>query len=83
MPIGRMRVERDGQQRWLVVPLSPEQLWPQLRAFWEQRGLAIESRKRGQAGVMETNWAENRTKLPNDLIRNTMGKPAGQCLRHR
>ena len=76
--IGQMRVEREGQQRWLVVPLSPEQLWPQLKAFWEQRGLAIES-ENAAIGVMETNWAENRTKLPNDLIRNTLGKVFGNA----
>lgn len=75
---GQMRVERDGQQRWLVVPLSPEQLWPQLKAFWEQRGFVIES-ENAAAGVMETNWAQNRTKLPNDLIRNTLGKVFGNA----
>ena len=25
---GDIRVERDGQTRWLVVPQTPEQLWP-------------------------------------------------------
>ena len=25
---GDIRVERDGQSRWLVVPQTPEQLWP-------------------------------------------------------
>ncbi len=75
---GQMRVERAGQQRWLVVPITPEQLWPQLKAFWEQRGFAIES-ENAAAGVMETNWAQNRSKLPNDLIRNTLGKVFGNA----
>ena len=71
-----MRVERQGQQRWLVVPMTPEQLWPQVRAFWEQRGfnLVVDDAK---AGLLETNWAENRAKLPNDLIRSTIGKVFG------
>ncbi len=73
---GDIRVERDGQTRWLVVPQTPEQLWPQLKAFWEQRGfvLAVEE---ARIGVMETNWAENRAKLPNDVIRNTLGRLVG------
>ena len=71
--LGAMRVERDGQQRWLVVPLPPEQLWPAIKGFWEQRGftMAIEN---PQTGVMETDWAENRSRMPTDLIRSTIGK---------
>ena len=73
---GDIRVERDGQTRWLAVPQTPEQLWPKLKAFWEQRGfvLAVDD---ARIGVMETNWAENRAKLPNDVIRNTLGRLVG------
>ena len=73
---GGMRVERQGQQRWLVVPMTPEQLWPQVRTFWEQRGfnLVVDDAK---AGLLETNWAENRAKLPADIIRSTIGKVFG------
>ncbi|MBX3636328.1 MAG: outer membrane protein assembly factor BamC [Rubrivivax sp.] len=69
---GDIRVERQGNQRWLVVGRSPDQLWPQVRAFWEGAGftLAVENR---EAGVMETNWNENRAKLPSDVVRNTIG----------
>ncbi len=73
---GEIRVERAGQSRWLVVPQTPEQLWPQVKAFWEQRGLAL-AVEDAQIGVMETNWAENRAKLPNDIIRNTIGRVFG------
>ena len=68
-----MRIERQGQFRWLVVPQTPEALWPQLRAFWEQRGLAI-AVEDAKAGIIETTWAENRAKLPVDAIRNTIGR---------
>lgn len=73
---GDIRVERAGQTRWLEVPQTPEQLWPQLRTFWEQRGftLAVDD---AAIGVMETNWAENRSKLPNDVVRNTLGRLVG------
>ena len=69
---GDIRVERQGNQRWLVVGRSPDQLWPQVRAFWESAGfeLAVENR---DAGVMETSWNENRAKLPADVVRNVIG----------
>jgi outer membrane protein assembly factor BamC len=74
--IGTMHVERQGQQRWLVVPAKPEQLWPQVRGFWEQRGFVIES-ENAEAGVLETKWSEDRAKLPDDVVRNTLGKLLG------
>lgn len=73
---GAIHVERDGQERWLVVPLTPEQLWPQLQAFWEQGGFTLIENS-PQIGVMQTEWAENRTKLPNDVIRNSIGRVLG------
>lgn len=74
--VGNLRIERSGQQRWLVAPQSPEQLWPQLRAFWEARGFQI-AMEDAKAGVIETNWSENRGKLPNDVVRNLLGRLAG------
>jgi outer membrane protein assembly factor BamC len=74
--LGDMRIERSGQQRWLVAPLPPEVLWPQLRAFWEARGFQI-AMEDAKAGVIETNWAENRGKLPADAVRNLLGRLAG------
>jgi outer membrane protein assembly factor BamC len=71
-----MRVERDGQQRWLVVPQTPETLWPKLKTFWESRGFTLVQAD-AQTGVMETNWSENRAKLPNDVVRNVLGRLAG------
>jgi outer membrane protein assembly factor BamC len=71
--IENVRIERAGNQRWLVTTMSPEQLWPQLRAFWQDRGFKLVTDD-AAAGVMETDWAENRAKLPQDLIRRTLGK---------
>lgn len=71
--VAGMRIERDGKQRWLVSTDTPEALWPRIKDFWQESGflVAIEN---PQAGVMETDWAENRAKIPQDLIRNTIGK---------
>ena len=71
--VGQVTVERRGAQRWLVVPTSPDQLWPQLRTFWKDRGVELEVDS-PQVGVMETAWTENRAKMPNDPIRNLLGR---------
>jgi outer membrane protein assembly factor BamC len=68
-----MRVERAGSQRWLVVKQPPEVLWPQIKDFWQDSGFLIHI-EAPQAGVMETDWAENRAKIPQDFIRSTLGK---------
>ena len=71
--VGNMRIERLGNERWLSSSLTPEQLWPQLQAFWKERGFRL-STDEPKAGVMETDWAENRAKLPQDFVRSSIGK---------
>lgn len=71
--VGDIRVERRGTQRWLVVPASPEQLWPQLKAFWLDRGFTLEVES-AESGVLETGWAENRAKIPEGILRTFLGK---------
>jgi outer membrane protein assembly factor BamC len=68
-----VRIERAGNQRWLVVRQTPEQLWPQLQSFWADAGFTLELES-PQTGIMETNWNENRAKIPQDFIRRTIGK---------
>jgi len=71
--VGELRIERAGNERWLVTNLTPDQLWPQLIAFWQERGFTL-AMQNAESGVMETDWAENRAKLPQDIIRSTIGK---------
>jgi len=66
-------VQRNGDQRWLVVKQTPEQLWPQLQQFWEEQGFAIASESI-TTGTMETAWVEDRSKIPQDFLRNTIGR---------
>jgi len=74
---GELRIERSGNERWLVTTLPPEVLWPRIKAFWQERGFTIVY-ENPDAGVMETDWAENRAKLPQDFIRNTLGRVLDQ-----
>ena len=71
--IERMRVDRSGSQRWLVVSEPPEKLWPLVRDFWQENGFLI-AINIPEAGVMETDWAENRAKIPQDFLRSMLGK---------
>ncbi len=67
------RVERAGTQRWLVVKGEPDQLWPVVKEFWQEIGFIVNI-EMPEAGVMETDWAENRARIPDGFIRNTLGK---------
>lgn len=71
--VEKMRIERSGTQRWLVVAGSPDQLWPSVKEFWQEIGFIV-NLELPEAGIMETDWAENRAKLPQDIIRSTLGK---------
>lgn len=68
-----MRIDRAGNQRWLVVKQPPEALWPQIKDFWQDSGFLL-AQEIPQTGVMETDWAENRAKIPQDIVRSTLGK---------
>lgn len=68
-----MHIERSGTQRWLVVNDSPEKLWPLVKEFWQENGFLIEN-ENPETGLMETDWAENRAKIPQDFFRNMIGK---------
>jgi len=71
--IADVRIERTGNQRWLVVKRSPDELWDPIKDFWQEYGFLL-SMDQKNLGIMETDWAENRAKIPQDLIRETLGK---------
>jgi outer membrane protein assembly factor BamC len=71
--LGDVRIERAGQERWLVVNRPADQLWEPVREFWQENGFLL-TVDQPALGVMETDWAENRAKIPQDFIRNMLGK---------
>lgn len=70
---GGARIERAGGQRWLVVGQPPDKVWPALREFWQESGFVIATES-PEVGIIETEWAENRAKIPQDIIRRTVGR---------
>ena len=71
--VERMRIERAGTQRWLVVQEPPEKLWPVVKDFWQESGFLIKM-ENAEAGVMETDWAESRAQVPDGTVRNLLGR---------
>ncbi|MCC6532678.1 MAG: outer membrane protein assembly factor BamC [Burkholderiales bacterium] len=74
--VDKAHIERAGTQRWLVVDGAPAELWPTVKAFWQELGFVVNVEV-PEAGVMETDWAENRAKIDDGMIRNFLGKVLG------
>jgi outer membrane protein assembly factor BamC len=71
--VSGMRIERQGDQRALIVDQPADKLWPVVRQFWLDSGFAL-AIENPETGVMETDWAENRAKIPEDILRRTLGR---------
>ncbi len=66
-----IHIERAGTQRWLVVPREPAAVWPVVKEFWQDMGFLFKLEV-PDIGIMETDWAENRAKIPQDIIRSAL-----------
>ncbi len=73
LALGDVRIERAGNQRWLVVNRPADKLWEPVKDFWQENGFLL-AMDQNTLGIMETDWAENRAKIPQDFIRSSLGK---------
>ena len=72
--VDNVHMVSDGAQRWLVMEgVNAQEIWPQLKVFWQEMGFTI-GNEEPAIGFMETDWAENRAKLPNDGFRFLLEK---------
>ena len=81
-----VKLERDGQLRWLHVNAMPEQIWQPLVNFWRQQEVKLEETDRA-LGIMRTEWiksvrAENRSKI-SALFSKALGTIAGAELKEQ
>ncbi|MBQ8829740.1 MAG: outer membrane protein assembly factor BamC [Burkholderiaceae bacterium] len=67
------KIVKDGNERYIQCNLAPEAVWNAVLDFWPSVGLQV-VKEDARAGIMETNWAENKANLPQDIIRATLGK---------
>lgn len=72
-----IQVMRDGTLRWLQVDEPAEALYPKLIEFWGQQGFTINNQN-PKAGLIETDWAENRAKIPEGWLRSALGSVLDQ-----
>ena len=71
--IDKVKIERSGTQRWLVVTMPTDKVWESVKEFWQELGFVI-NLELPEAGIIETDWAENRAKIPDDFLRRSIGK---------
>ncbi|MBZ1350833.1 outer membrane protein assembly factor BamC [Alcaligenaceae bacterium LF4-65] len=67
-----MRVLRDGDLRWLSVDMSADKVFSLAADFWSENGFTLDVTD-PKAGLLVTNWAENRAKIPESWIRQLLG----------
>lgn len=64
---------RAGTQRWLVVKADPDKIWSKARDFLLSQGFILNKEDKA-IGIMETDWLENRAKLPKDPLSTILSK---------
>lgn len=67
-----VKVMRDGDIRWLQIDQPAQDVYPKIVDFWGEQGFTLHSQD-PKAGLMETDWAENRAKIPEGWIRSALG----------
>lgn len=72
-----IQVKRDGELRWLVVDQPAEVIYPRIIEFWNEQGFTVQSDD-PRAGLIATDWAENRSKIPDSWIRSLLGSVIDQ-----
>ena len=70
---GNVHLVRQGEQRWLATTDAPEVIWPKMHDFWATRGFTF-TVDDAKTGILETDWKEDRTKLPSNLIHDVLSK---------
>ncbi len=67
-----LKIQSSGANRWLEVSQEAGRVYPKLIDFWVDSGFTI-NRDNPQAGLIETDWAENRAKIPGNLLNRALG----------
>ncbi|MES9844787.1 MAG: outer membrane protein assembly factor BamC [Candidatus Sedimenticola sp. PURPLELP] len=69
--IENIEVKRDGDQRWLVINASPDDVWFKTIGFWQDNGILL-AEQDPTVGIMLTDWLENSADIKNDFITDTI-----------
>ncbi len=72
-PSKQAEVKHYGKSRWLVLQGTPDTFWPKVKRFWLENGFTLKVED-PTIGIMETEWAENYTDLPQTGISKYISK---------
>ena len=70
-----VKLRREGNNRWLEVDGTPQQVWPKVVGFWRAQGILLVEQD-PTTGIMKTDWLENRAEIRRDFVTNMMRKVA-------
>jgi outer membrane protein assembly factor BamC len=73
--VATVELKRSGQDRWLEVDATPQQVWPRVISFWREQGILL-TKQDPSVGVMQTDWLDNRAAIPQDFLRRMVSKVA-------
>ena len=62
-----MEVRRDGDQRWLEIQATPEDVWFTTLDFWQESGILL-IQQDPEVGIMVTDWLENLANIKTDFV---------------
>ncbi|MDJ0877338.1 MAG: outer membrane protein assembly factor BamC [Halieaceae bacterium] len=60
-----VRIQRLGDEEWVLAAVAPGQLWPQVRSFLTTNGVQV-ARVDARAGLIETGWFQGREATMNE-----------------
>jgi outer membrane protein assembly factor BamC len=68
--------QRDGDQRWLLIQSTPQQIWPRVVDFWRSNGLLLVEQDPA-IGIMKTDWLESRADIKMGTLTEFFRKAVG------
>ena len=74
--VQNIEIQRDKYRRWLLVNLSPSEVWALSKEFFRSYGFKIENENQ-KIGLIETDYLEIETQVPDKslgAIRSTLAK---------
>jgi outer membrane protein assembly factor BamC len=63
-----VKIQKLGDQRWLLVPQAPAVVWPKVKQFFADNGVAIEL-EQPQTGRIDTEWMMVSSNAARDVVR--------------
>lgn len=77
-----VRIQRFGEESWVVAPDPPSLVWPRILQFLADNGVGVD-REQPEAGILESQWIEIRDERYRDVVRTVLSADAADSRQHR